>query len=97
MIHYAPTAQKKARENNPKGERKMNAKTQHYEGHAARMSGSKTVIAMTDLKMLELEYRGTPMWAYQMNPGAVRNVRIYYRLNAKGDKWLIQSLEVVEG
>ena len=61
------------------------------------MSGSKTVIAMTDLMMLELEYRGAPMWTYQMLPGSVRNVRVDYSLNAKGDRWLIQSLEVVEG
>lgn len=75
----------------------MKPAIQHYEGQAARLEGRKMVVVFDGFQLLDLEYTGNPGWLYQLPVRRVRNVRIDYRLNAKGDKWLIQSLEVIDG
>ena len=68
---------------------------QYYEGPAARCSDQKLVVAFENGRLLDLHYTGNPMWRYCMSAGRVFRCRIGYRVNARGDKWLIQSLAVL--
>lgn len=68
----------------------------YYEGPAARCADQKLVVAFDCGRLLDLRYTGNPMWKYAMSAGRVFRVRVGYRLNARGDKWLIQSLLVLD-
>ena len=67
----------------------------YYEGPAARCANQKMVVAFDCGRLLELHYTGDPGWKMRISAGRVFNVRVGYRLNARGDKWLVKSLEVL--
>lgn len=74
----------------------MESKMQHYEGPAARLADKKLVVAFDGPILLDLEYTGAPGWRYEFPVRYVRRVSVDYKLNKRGDKWLIQSLRVLD-